>query len=237
MEYSSLVPRVIYEDRSFFAVNKPAGLLVHGMASHHPVRSPSPSLQPTLVDWLRKRYPEVEGVGDEPALRPGIVHRLDKDTSGVMLVAKTQEYFDYLKSLFMSRRVRKTYRALVRGRVQDEKGIIDAPIGIKNGTVKRSIHSRKMSKEAVTEYRVLRHEERDGEPFTLLEVSPKTGRTHQIRVHLASRGHPVAGDPLYGGKKNPPWANRLMLHASSVGFEAKPGHMIVIDAEPPPLLR
>jgi 23S rRNA pseudouridine1911/1915/1917 synthase len=190
---------------------------------------------------LLEHYSEVHTVGDDPATRPGIVHRLDKDTSGVMLVSRNQKTFEYLKSLFQKHEMQKTYLAIVRGVPRPAEGVIDKPIGIKNGTLKRSVRSRKMVKEAVTEYKVLKiitppilPSERGGTPeFSLLEVRPKTGRTHQIRVHLASIGHPIVGDPLYGPKFQPPWADRLMLHALSIAFALRPCEMITISAEAP----
>lgn len=234
-------PEVVYEDRDIIVINKPPGLQVHAAkvsAASRAVRArgiaphgPPPA---TLVDWLIKRYPEIKGVGDDPALRPGIVHRLDKETSGVMLVARNQKSFEYLKSLFQKHEITKTYLAMVAGVPKERQGTIDAPIGIRNGTMKRSIRSTKMAKPAVTEYKVLKTFTRpaadgaspiDGAPaaFSLLEIYPKTGRTHQIRVHLASIGHPVLGDRLYGPKKQPAWADRLMLHALSIEFTAADG--------------
>ncbi len=278
-------PKVIYEDKNFLVVNKPAGLLVHAVHSStfivhgHGNLEPrtmnhEPKItnhEPTLVDWLLEKYPEIKNVGDtsvvhgsqsivhrsesheprtmhhepinhEPNIRPGIVHRLDKETSGVMLVARTQEYFEYLKSLFGGRQIKKTYVALVFGKLEPRKGVIEKPIGIKNGTLKRSVHSEKMVKEAITEYRVIKylkprtmnHEPRT---FSLVEVEPKTGRTHQIRVHLASVRHPIVGDRLYGPKK--PIANyqlpiaRLMLHALSLEFMTEEGKRMRFEAEPP----
>ena len=198
--------------------------------------------EPTLVDWLLARYPEIKNVGDDPALRPGIVHRLDKATSGVMLVAKTQASFEHLKKIFQEHRMQKTYVALVRGVPKESHGVIDAPIGIKNGTLKRSIHSSKMAKSAVTEYSVVKifdKGDNGSEQYALLKVNPKTGRTHQIRVHLASIGHPIVGDMLYGRKpvrgktarsasaamasaeaaRRTEAAPRLMLHAASIAFD------------------
>ena len=236
-----LVPKIIYEDDNFLAVNKPAGLLVHGVRGMGG-RNQEPGTrdmgqgtwhrgtltEPTLVDWLLRKYPQIAAVGDDPEQRPGIVHRLDKDTSGVLLVAKNQKTFAYLKSLFQKHEVKKTYLAVVWGVPKEMSGVIDAPIGIQNGTMKRSVRSRKMAKEAVTEWKMVRKWEGTGNqepgtrdegretilapgsrspvfspwsPISLLEIHPQTGRTHQIRVHLASMGHPVVGDPLYGKER------------------------------------
>ncbi len=223
-------PKAIYEDKSFLAVDKPAGLIVHEARS---VKRGVSSKERTLVDWLLKRYPEIKTVGDEPETRPGIVHRLDRDTSGVLLVARNQRYFDYLKSLFQRREIQKTYLALVFGVPKEKSGRITSAIGIKSGTTKRSVHSEKDVKQAVTEYKVLKTFEREVGKYSLLEVRPKTGRTHQIRVHLASVGSPVVGDPLYGRKKQPAWAKRLMLHASSLEFNLADGKRIRLETETP----
>lgn len=242
-----LEPEIIYEDKNFLAVNKPSGLLVHGVG----VKSQESRVaEPTLVDWLLKRYPEIKNVGDHSDgriwiagdrraearysdARPGIVHRLDKDTSGIMVVARTQASFEYLKSLFQTRQIRKTYRALVFGAIKEKTGIIEKPIGIKNGTLKRSVRSEKMAKEAITEYKVIKIYSLLATPYSLLEVQPKTGRTHQIRVHLASIGHPIVGDRLYGPKRQPDWATRLMLHATTLEFTTLEGHRMKLEAEPP----
>lgn len=242
-----LEPEVIFETKNFLAVNKPAGLVVHAAKVREKARSKKRDAktireeqEPTLVDWLLAHRPEVAIVGDDPAVRPGIVHRLDKETSGVMLVAKTQAYFEYLKSLFQEHRIIKTYAAVVRGVPKNKTGVIDAPIGIVNGTLKRSVRSKKMQKEAVTEYRVLKifvpegETERGEEKFALLEINPKTGRTHQIRVHLASIGYPIAGDKLYGSKAKTDRAQfpRLMLHAAGIEFPEKDGSILRIQSEP-----
>jgi 23S rRNA pseudouridine1911/1915/1917 synthase len=228
----SLEPEVIYEDKNFLAINKPAGLMVHA-AKHKD--------EPTVVDWLLKKYPQVKTVGDDPATRPGIVHRLDKETSGVMLIAKTQEYFEYLKSLFQKHEIKKTYYAVVYGVPKKREGIIDVPIGIVNGTLKRSVRSTKMRKEAMTEYRVLKvFNKSDNGETALLEIHPKTGRTHQIRVHLASIGHPIVGDKLYGSRKKSNKSsveNRLMLHAGAIEFKDKDGSMVQLSTDPPFALR
>ena len=216
-----LPPKVIYEQEEFLGVSKPSGMLVHASGTKHTAD------KETLVDWLLPRFPELRQVGDDPATRPGIVHRLDKDTSGVILIPRTQEYFLYLKSLFAGRQMVKTYLALVWGHAPAH-GSITLPIGIKSGTTKRTVRGGKMVKEARTDYELVRHLE----ATSLLKVMPRTGRTHQIRVHLASAGHPVAGDPLYGGKKKEPWVTRLMLHALSLEFPSASGARIRIEAEP-----
>ncbi len=219
-------PEVIYETPDFLAVDKPAGLLVHS------VPALASKKEPTLTAWLLRHYPEVRKVGDKPEVRPGIVHRLDRETSGIMLVPRNQAYFEYLKGLFQKHEIRKKYLALVSGEVKSS-GRIDRPIGIKSGSVKRSLYSEKMRKEAVTNYELKKVMERDGEKFSLLEIRPETGRTHQIRVHLSGIGHPVAGDRLYGPRTQPSWIKRLMLHAWSLEFEMSPGHRLEIQADPP----
>ena len=243
-----LEPEVIYENENFLVLNKPAGMLVHVVANR---KSQIADHERTLVDWLLARYPEVKKVGDlstssgQANLRPGIVHRLDKDTSGVMVVARNQRTFEYLKNLFQERKIQKTYRVLVYRKVKNEKGIIDKPIGIKAGTTKRSVFSDKMRKEAVTEYRVVSRStyhvvynkgEKSGgqdQDFSVLEVKPKTGRTHQIRVHLASIGHSVVNDILYSKKKPRIGNGRLMLHAMSLEFTTEDGKRMHFEAELP----
>jgi 23S rRNA pseudouridine1911/1915/1917 synthase len=256
--------RVLYEDKDFLAVYKPANLLVHATIN---------SKEPTLVDWLVKKYPEIRNVGDPPAggqasqIRPGIVHRLDKDTSGVILIARNQKYFEYLKNLFQTRQIRKNYLALVWGEVhpvrngvsngvKPKSGVIEKPIALKSGSIKRTVWEGKMEKQAITEYQVLKYftitnsydrksllyfshprksasNPRQSATFSLLKVFPKTGRTHQIRVHLASIGHPVVGDSLYGKKENPFGLKRLFLHAESLEFSPAEGKRIKVEAELP----
>jgi 23S rRNA pseudouridine1911/1915/1917 synthase len=199
-------PRRIDVQRDFIVVEKPAGLIVHP--------GPHPTSSPTLVDWVVRHFPEVASVGDAPAVRPGIVHRLDRATSGVMLVARTQAGFDALKRLFQEREVSKEYRAIVHGVLHPASGIINRPIGIKPHTTKRSVFSKQMQKEAVTRYEVVEQLEK----VAHVAAFPETGRTHQIRVHLASLGHPVLGDDLYAPKRRDPAVARLMLHARKIAF-------------------
>lgn len=205
-------PEVIYEDKDVLVLNKPAGLLVHPIKKFQK--------DPSMVEWLLKNYPMVAKVGDDPENRPGIVHRLDQDTSGVMLVAKTQKAFLYLKRLFQEHEVKKTYVALVWDEIKVPSGVIDRPMGMKSGGLKRTtrIKGAKLIKEARTIYRVRSYYEIPGEKqrFTLIEAEPQTGRTHQIRVHMASIGHPVVGDKLYTNKIAPSSIKRQFLHAESL---------------------
>ncbi len=231
-------PELIYADDDIIVVSKPAGMPVHE-AKH--------STDRTLVDWLLERFPEIESVGDVPAdeakaihlYRPGIVHRLDKLTSGVMVVARNQESFLRLKELFQSRAVVKVYLALVCGRLKERRGTITGALGrLASSPTKMGILGARggirMPKEAVTEYAVL-------EQFSaaaLLEVRPRTGRMHQIRVHLASIGHPVAGDVVYGGTKVCfKELGRQFLHAATLSFAFREGQMLSFSAELPEELK
>lgn len=224
-------PELIYADDDIIVVNKPAGMPVHE-AKHSDDR--------TLADWLLERFPEIKDVGDIPTrgelveppvvsevepYRPGIVHRLDKQTSGVMVVARNQKSFVRLKELFQLRAVEKIYLALVCGRVKEKRGIVKNVLGrLRSSPTKIGAESARggirMPKEAVTEYAV--RERFDS--ATLLEVRPKTGRMHQIRVQMASLGHPVAGDTVYGGKKVCfKELGRYFLHATTLSFALQIG--------------
>lgn len=216
--------KVIYEDKGIVVVNKQAHLLTH------PTKSEP---RHTLVNALLARYPEMKGVGENP-MRPGIVHRLDKDTSGIIVAARTQEAFMKLKEQFISRTVRKTYLALVEGIPEKKEGTIDFAIRptranrLKKTIVKGREADKKSERAAVTNYRVTETFE---EKYALLEVEPKTGRTHQIRVHLKAIGHPVVGDQLYGSKSK--LLNRQFLHAAKLEFTAPSGKHLSLEAEMP----
>lgn len=224
--FNTLMPRptIIYEDKNFIVVNKPAGLPVHAGGS---VKFG------TLVEWLVGKYPEIKKIGDDPEVRPGIVHRLDKETSGVMVVARNPESFAALKNLFKTRQAEKKYIALVRGRITKKSGKIELPIGVlKSHGVKRTVFAKagKAMKTAITEFRVLERF-RD---TTLVEARPKTGRMHQIRVHFAAIGHPVLGDRLYGGRitatEGP---GRQFLHAASLSFSYPEGRRFTFEVSLP----
>jgi 23S rRNA pseudouridine1911/1915/1917 synthase len=232
-----MIPIVIYEESDFLVINKPAGLIVH-CASPKLQGSEGGPRESSVVGWLLKNYPEVATVGDDPAERAGIVHRLDRDTSGVMIIPRTQEAFLFFKNLFQTKTVHKTYLALVYGAPKEQKGTIDKPIGLNSGTVKRTVHVKnaKMVKDAVTDYEVIKTFDIDGTLVSLIRVSPRTGRTHQIRVHMASINCPVVGDALYGPKKQTIHISRQFLHADSIEFPTPRGNRLTISADMPPEL-
>ncbi|MCX6788600.1 MAG: RluA family pseudouridine synthase [Candidatus Jorgensenbacteria bacterium] len=233
------MPSLIYKTKDFAVYNKPAGVLVHAIKGFE-----DREMGKTLADIAKKEFPEIAKVGDDPENRPGIVHRLDKNTSGVIVIARNQKFFSFMKNLFQNHQVKKTYTALVNGRVLGS-GTIDAPIGLKPGTIKRSTLARnmKMVKDAVTEYKAVKIYQQsvlDGRGavyYTLIHVTPHTGRTHQIRVHLASIGHPIVGDTLYGPKTNSFGLNRHFLHADSIEFGTPDGNRIKLEAELSPELQ
>jgi len=204
---------VVYEDADVIVIDKPAGLVVHPGAGHR---------SGTLVHGLVARYPELSGlpaeVGSEPD-RPGIVHRLDRGTSGLMVVARSPEAYDSLVGQLSARAVSRTYRALVLGTVEGESGLVDAPIGRSVSSPTRMAISRK-GKEARTRYQVERRFTTPA-PTTLVRASLETGRTHQIRVHLSAIGHPVVGDDPYSQGRSLPGATvaRPFLHAYALAFD------------------
>ncbi len=204
-------PKIIFEDESLFVVEKPAGWITNS--------SSTTTDQPVLQKWLEKnfQYP----ISNDQLLRSGIVHRLDKETSGLLLVAKTASAFESLQSQFRDRKIQKTYIALLHGKVTPETGEIKALVGrlpwrkdrfgvIPNG------------RESVSEYKVLKFHPGNNAGHTLVEFSPKTGRTHQIRIHSKHIGHAIVGDEFYAGRKTArndrKWCPRLFLHAASIKF-------------------
>lgn len=213
--------KLIERHKGYLIINKPAGLLVHG----------APHLkEETLTEQLLKNYPEIAKVGDDP-WRPGLVHRIDKLASGLILVARNTEYFELLKKQFINRTIYKEYTALAFGKIFKDEGEINFRIARSNQGNKMTAlpltHRGKKTKEgryAISKFWIIKRYIN----FTLLKISIKTGRTHQIRVHLAAYGHPLVGDTLYGTKKTEQKnkkinLGRIFLHAGKLKFKNKQG--------------
>ncbi len=224
---------VVYEDDDIVVINKQAGLVVHPTPRQH---------RNTLANALVARYPDIAHVG-ESTLRPGIVHRLDKDTSGLMVIAKNHDAFVFLKNQFLDHSVSKIYLALVEGVPAEKKGVIDFQIRpstlnrLKKVAVRHLDTSGKKSiRSAETHYKI---KNKIGDGFALLEVTPKTGRTHQIRVHLNAIGHSVVGDTMYHAKNQKDHGllkelmQRQMLHAYRLKFTAPNGKRMDLEAPMP----
>lgn len=242
--------KILYEDKNILAIEKPSGVMVHHDGK---------TKEKTISDWIIKNYPKLKGVG-EPATfnekeidRPGIVHRLDKETFGVLIVVKTKEAFAYLKRQFMDRKIKKTYYAIVSGWVKKDHAIINKPIGRSPKDFRKKLAGRGVRgelREAITEYKVLKRfkvpvfkirpglenfkRSELGETFSFLEIHPKTGRTHQIRVHMKYINHPIVGDTLYNPKGSViKGLNRMALHASIIEFRDPKGKIIKIESSLP----
>ena len=221
---------IIFENDEVLAVDKPAGLVVH---------SDGKTKEPNLTDWGVENYPEMESIGEKAVYdgkeiaRPGIVHRLDRETSGVIVLAKTQESFENLKKQFQERETKKIYNAFVYGPMKEEEATIDRPIGKSKSDFRKwsaQRGARGELREAVTDYKVLEK----SKEFSYLEVSPKTGRTHQIRVHLKAINYPVVCDKLYAPKRECALGfDRLALHARSITFALLNGENVTVEADLP----
>ena len=228
-----IVVEVIHEELDFIVINKPAGLVVHQGEGH---KAPD-----TLVNGLLARYPEIARVGEDP-MRPGIVHRLDADVSGVMVVARTPDMFEHLKKQFKQHAVEKEYIAVVQGKVSPPEGVIEFPIARKGARMvarpKKLLtphpsplpqeergRLRQEGKRAVTEYETMKRvaEVAKVAKVTMLRIATRTGRMHQIRVHLKAIGHPIVGDTLYRSKLSKvsklSEESRLMLYARKLAFK------------------
>ncbi len=255
--------KILYEDKDVLVIHKPAGLIVH---------SDGRIKEPTVVEWILKNYPKIKGVGDKNEvgskkyevrgkgkfpnsefrihnsaedsanLRPGIVHRLDRETSGALIIAKNQEAFYAFKHQFKKQEVHKTYHAFVYGRMKNDDGLIDRPISRSraNPVLWSATRGRKgEEREAITEYRVLGRMNakvgREGkDEFTFVELSPRTGRTHQLRVHLKAINYPIVSDRLYAQSREPALGfKRLALHSRAISFLLPTGKRITVEAPYP----
>ena len=215
---------ILFENDDVVVINKPEGLMVH--ATGH-------SDEATVVDWFLERYPTAKGVGEpqrsqkgEELERSGVVHRLDKETSGVMILAKTQDAFAHLKQQFHDRVAKKEYRAFVYGTVRERWGTIDRAIGrsTKDFRLRSAQHgARGLLRPSVTNWECIGTGRFAGEAFSYMKLTPKTGRTHQIRVHLQAIGRPIVGDTLYAkaemASSNNLQFSRLALHAHVLEIE------------------
>lgn len=226
---------ILYEDPSIIIIDKPAGMVVH------PAKG-NPS--GTLVNALLYHCKDLSGING--VMRPGIVHRLDKDTSGVMVIAKEDRAYHQLTKQFKNRTVEKIYLAIAYGKFSRDEGLIDVAIGRHPSQRKRMSIRAKKGRPSITQWKVMER----FEDFTLLEISPRTGRTHQIRVHLSSMGHPLLGDPLYGRKGRPgsiqdsvlkesvKKMNRQALHAHRLEFiHPRTGERIIFTSPMPEDMR
>lgn len=247
---------ILYEDEDVVVVDKPSGISVHNDGKNK---------DETLADWFIKQYPESKDVGEplmvdakggerRAIMRPGIVHRLDRETSGVIILAKNQEAFLFIKDQFKNHTIEKIYQAFVYGYVADpnasllngKMGLINAPIGRSPGDVRMwtaGRGARDPIREASTGYVVLsrftdttdeKEMKDNSHQFSYLELYPKTGRTHQLRVHLRYINHPIISDPIYRGKKEKALGfNRLALHAMSIRFMLPSGREMIVKAPLP----
>lgn len=230
--------KILYEDANILAIDKPSGISVHPDGR---------SKEKTITDWVLKNYPKMKNVGESMFIeqkgkkieikRPGVVHRLDRDTSGIMLLAKNQKAYEFLKKQFQNREIKKTYDAIINGWLKDERGVIQKPIGRSPSDFRKysaSRGARGEMREAVTRYRVLKRFELRSNKFTYIEVFPKTGRTHQIRVHMKAIDHPIVCDSLYNPKGAcPKGLKRMALHAKSIEFKDLKGKIIKVESALP----
>jgi len=247
---------ILFEDNNVLVLDKPSGISVHSDGKN--------LKEKTITDFILLNYPTIKNVGEPmdieykgkstKIIRPGIVHRLDKETSGVLLVAKNQKTFIFLKEQFQNRKIKKTYKAFVYGNVTDPKaslatgkrGVINVPIG----RSQKDIHTytagrgaREPMKDAITEYIVLdrfsdskdeKENKKVEHQYSYIEAYPKTGRTHQIRVHMRYINHPIVSDPLYrGAKEKALGMERLALHANSIIFYLPNGKMVNVESPLP----
>ena len=234
----NLSDNILYEDNDILVINKPAGLVVHPDGR---------TKEPSVSEWFAAHYPDSKDVGEsiparttlrsggEVIERAGVVHRIDRDTSGILLLAKTKEGHQCLKEQFMNREVEKAYHAFVYGDVKDDRGMINLPITRSSGDFRKwsaQRGGRGEEREAITYFEVLKRS--PDKSFTLVEAKPKTGRTHQIRVHFQAVHHPVVADHLYAPSKPKLLGfERLALHARKIAFKNLKGEKVTVEAPYP----
>ncbi len=223
---------VLYENDDFLVINKPSGIMVH---------SDGKKDIPVLTDWILEKYPEIKEVG-EPMLvdgktiyRPGIVHRLDEQTSGVLIIAKNQKTFSFLKKKFQDREIKKEYHAFVWENFKDEVGVIDAPIGRNKNDFRKWQAGRGIrgeQRDAITHFQLIQNfTDENDQKFAFIKLFPLTGRTHQLRVHMAYLQRPIVSDSLYASSKDRALDfDRVALHAFSIRFKDLKGNEIVVEA-------
>jgi len=250
--------KILYEDSNILVIDKPSGIAVHGdgrsKPTHNAFSIADAGREKNITDWVLKNYPKTKNVGESmgDVIRPGIVHRLDRETSGVLILAKNQKAHEFLKKQFSAsalelktksgladrqNRINKTYIAIVAGWVKNDHGFINKPIGRSPTDFRRRLAGRgaqgKM-REAITEYKVIKRFVASAQKFTYLEIKPKTGRTHQIRVHMKFLNHPVACDSLYNPKGAcPKGLKRLALHAKSIEFLNLKDKLVKVESSLP----
>lgn len=254
--------KVLYEDSDVLVIDKPSGIAVHSDGRTKPARPNGRSGgEKTIADWVLKNYPELKDVGEPQGLergviRPGIVHRLDRGTSGVLILAKNQKAHQSLKKQFSApalrktgsglsdrrhKNIKKTYIAVVNGWLKENKGVVNKFIGRSPRDFRRWLAGRGARGEqrpAETHYKILKTFSEKGNKFSILEVSPKTGRTHQIRVHMKYLNHPIVCDSLYNpGGPHPKGFNRMALHAKSIEFKNPKGKVIKVESPLPTIFK
>lgn len=218
-----LSKNILYEDEDILVINKPSGLVVHPV----PQQAGYGTGPESVSEWFADKYPESRDIGEPEGeiLRSGVVHRLDRETSGALILAKTKEGHAVLKEQFQNREIEKIYHLFVYGDLKDDRGIINLPIGksttnFRKWSAQRGARGKK--REAITYFQVLKRIPNNSATF--VEAKPKTGRTHQIRVHFQALHHPVVGDSLYAaGKEKLLGFNRLALHARQIAFKDTQG--------------
>lgn len=232
-------PKILFEDDNYLVLDKPAGMLVHSDGKTEK-KTKGDGERGSVTDWLAKKYPALENVGGEvevqhgePVKRWGLVHRIDRETSGILVVAKNQLAFDDLQEKFKNREVSKTYYAFVYGRVTIDHQVVELPIGRSKTDFRRwttGTDARGVMREAATEYLVV-HKTNE---VTFVKVMPRTGRTHQIRVHMRAVGNPIVFDSVYASlRKGVLGFERLALHAQSISFISLSGESISVSAPYP----